>query len=105
MHDPLAALDELRHLADLPCAEWQQDAARPDIDCNDVAAAQGKLREALEAGGTHHDVLARVGQSVAPGSVPVRLRVAALAMTDHARAASLRRLALAIHGMGGPPAA
>lgn len=100
MLDPRTALQELQRLSDAPCAEWQAASGRRDVGCPELAAAQGSLRAALAAGGTHHDVLGRLGRTAAEPGLPGPVRAATLAVMASGRAASLRPVEMALRQMG-----
>jgi len=108
MPDPASALRELESFLQVPCTEWAGDLASRgvELDCEGVAAGQAALRQALEHGGTHHDVLGRVRGLIDAARLSARRRLAALAVAEVAGAASRRRLWAAFAQFGGPgPAA
>lgn len=107
MPDPDSALRDLERLLDVPCADWDRDLAGRGLglDCDGVAAGQEALRQALAQGGTSYDVLGRMRTAVDAAHLSARRRLIALAVVDVARAASRRRLALAVGLLGGPASA
>ena len=107
MPDPASGLRDIEQLLDVPCPEWSADLAcrGVELDCEGIAAGQAALRDALATGGTYHDVLARVGRGLESARLSAKRRLIALAVVDVARAASRRRLALALgHAKAGPGA-
>jgi hypothetical protein len=102
MPDPRSALHDLERLAGRDCGQWRDDFAGHgvDLDCDGIAAGQAALRVALEAGGTHHDVLGRLQPALAALSLPARRRLAALAVGDVARERARGRLLLAVSAFG-----
>lgn len=106
MPDPRSTLQDLERLAGRTCMEWRDDLAGHgvELDCDGVAAAQAALREALAAGGTHHDVLGRLPPKLSALALPARRRRAALAAVEVARSRCRGRLlvAFAAFGAAGP---
>lgn len=102
MPDPASSLRDLERLLDVPCAGWKGDFAGRgvELDCDGVAVGQAALREALAGGGTHHDVLGRLGRLAGTAKVSARRRPAVLAVVDIARQATRRPLAMAVFGFG-----
>lgn len=94
MLDPTTVLRDLEKLAAQPCPEWTADlkGRGVELDCEAVAAGQACLREALAGGGTHHDVLGRLGVVLQTSKLSARKRLVALAVADVARANSRRSL-------------
>jgi hypothetical protein len=106
MPDPASGLQDIERLLDVPCPEWSADLAcrGVELDCAGIEHAQAALRDALAKGGTHHDVLARVGRALGAARLSAKRRLIALAVVDVARTASRRRLALAFaHAAAGSP--
>jgi hypothetical protein len=102
MPDPWSSMRDLEQLAGRPCADWGEDLAGRgvELDCDGVAAGQAALREALAAGGTHHDVLGRLSAAMAALGLSARRRLAALAVADVARSRCRGRLVLAVAAAG-----
>lgn len=104
MPDPATALRDLEALLEVPCQGWGADLAGRgvELDCDGVAVGQAALREALAGGGTHHDVLGRMGRAIAAARLSARRRLTALAVVDVARATTRRRLLDAMAAFAAP---
>lgn len=99
MPDPASTLGDLEDLLAVPADAWPRALAPYGVtqpECEGVEAAQGALRQALADGGTHHDVLGRMRRSLHDSLLADPARRTALGVLEVARAASRRRLALAL---------